>query len=146
MSRVPRDLRRASLIMTSATAEHPFSCHICKSPGCNIEPCPEWGNGAMRIIMKLISIIMDIIIIIIKRKYKLLLLIIITIIVIITCLGCAVHACGARFCAPSSHARSAQWSRGRSGSSLLREMGGAPGNPAPRNHLWVWIVKPSGCH
>ena len=28
----------------------------------------------------------------------------------------------------------------------LREMGGAPGNPAPRNHFLVWIVKPSGCH
>ena len=28
----------------------------------------------------------------------------------------------------------------------LREMGGAPRNPAPRNHLLVWIVKPSGCH
>ena len=36
-----------------------------------------------------------------------------------------------------------------------REMGGAPGNAAPRNHflvwtpgnhLLVWIVKPSGCH
>ena len=26
----------------------------------------------------------------------------------------------------------------------LREMGGAPRNPAPRNHLLVWIVKPSG--
>ena len=25
-------------------------------------------------------------------------------------------------------------------------MGGAPRNPAPRNHLLVWIVKPSGCH
>ena len=25
-------------------------------------------------------------------------------------------------------------------------MGGAPRNPAPRNHFWVWIVKPSGCH
>ena len=28
----------------------------------------------------------------------------------------------------------------------LREMGGAPRNPAPRNHFLVWIVKPSGCH
>ena len=28
----------------------------------------------------------------------------------------------------------------------IREMGGAPRNPAPRNHLLVWIVKPSGCH
>ena len=25
-------------------------------------------------------------------------------------------------------------------------MGGAPRNPAPRNHFMVWIVKPSGCH
>ena len=25
-------------------------------------------------------------------------------------------------------------------------MGGAPRNPAPTNHLLVWIVKPSGCH
>ena len=33
-----------------------------------------------------------------------------------------------------------------SGRGILREMGGAPRNPAPRNHLWVWIVKPSGCH
>ena len=24
-------------------------------------------------------------------------------------------------------------------------MGGAPRNPAPRNHFLVWIVKPSGC-
>ena len=29
---------------------------------------------------------------------------------------------------------------------IIREMGGAPRNPAPRNHLLVWIVKPSGCH
>ena len=28
----------------------------------------------------------------------------------------------------------------------IREMGGAPRNPAPRNHFLVWIVKPSGCH
>ena len=28
----------------------------------------------------------------------------------------------------------------------VREMGGAPRNPAPRNHFLVWIVKPSGCH
>ena len=26
----------------------------------------------------------------------------------------------------------------------LREMGGAPRNPAPGNHFLVWIVKPSG--
>ena len=26
------------------------------------------------------------------------------------------------------------------------EMGGALGNPAPRNHFSVWIVKPPGCH
>ena len=26
----------------------------------------------------------------------------------------------------------------------VREMGGAPRNPAPRNHFLVWIVKPSG--
>ena len=25
-------------------------------------------------------------------------------------------------------------------------MGGAPRNPAPRNHLFAWIVEPSGCH
>ena len=29
---------------------------------------------------------------------------------------------------------------------ILREMGGAPRNPAPRNHLSMWIAKPSGCH
>ena len=29
---------------------------------------------------------------------------------------------------------------------IIREMGGAPRNPAPRNHFLVWIVKPSGCH
>ena len=28
----------------------------------------------------------------------------------------------------------------------IREMGGAPRNPAPRNHFLVRIVKPSGCH
>ena len=28
----------------------------------------------------------------------------------------------------------------------VREMGGAPRNPAPGNHLLAWIVKPSGCH
>ena len=27
-----------------------------------------------------------------------------------------------------------------------REMGSAPRNPAPRNHFWAWIVRPSGCH
>ena len=33
------------------------------------------------------------------------------------------------------------------GSRPLREMGGAPRNPAPRNHFWgVWIVKPLGWH
>ena len=26
------------------------------------------------------------------------------------------------------------------------EMWSAPRNPAPRNHCFVWIVKPSGCH
>ena len=25
-------------------------------------------------------------------------------------------------------------------------MGGAPRKSAPRNHFWVWIIKPSGCH
>ena len=28
----------------------------------------------------------------------------------------------------------------------MREMGGAPRNPAPRSHFLVWIVKPSGRH
>ena len=28
----------------------------------------------------------------------------------------------------------------------IREMGGAPRNLAPRNHILVRIVKPSGCH
>ena len=28
----------------------------------------------------------------------------------------------------------------------VREMGGAPRKPAPRNHLLVGIAKPSGCH
>ena len=28
----------------------------------------------------------------------------------------------------------------------LREMGGAPRNPAPGNHFLAWIVQPSGCH
>ena len=28
----------------------------------------------------------------------------------------------------------------------LRELGGAPRNPAPRNHFFVRIVKPPGCH
>ena len=28
----------------------------------------------------------------------------------------------------------------------IREVGGAPRNPAPRNSFLVWIVKPSGCH
>ena len=31
-------------------------------------------------------------------------------------------------------------------SSTQQEIGGAPRNPAPRNHCLVWIVKPSGCH
>ena len=31
-------------------------------------------------------------------------------------------------------------------SSLIREIGAAPRNPAPRIHFFVWIVKPSGCH
>ena len=38
---------------------------------------------------------------------------------------------------------------GRSGPVLqqrTREMGGAPRNPAPRNHFLVWIVKSPGCH
>ena len=28
----------------------------------------------------------------------------------------------------------------------IREKGGAPRNPAPRNHFLAWIVKSSGCH
>ena len=32
------------------------------------------------------------------------------------------------------------------GLPTLREMGGAPRDPAPRNHFLVRIVKPSGCH
>ena len=28
----------------------------------------------------------------------------------------------------------------------IREMGGAPRNPAPRNHFLARIVKPAGCH
>ena len=28
----------------------------------------------------------------------------------------------------------------------IREIGGAPRSPAPRNHLLVWIFEPSGCH
>ena len=28
----------------------------------------------------------------------------------------------------------------------VREMGGAPRNPAPRSHFLVWVVQPSGCH
>ena len=28
----------------------------------------------------------------------------------------------------------------------INDMGGAPGNPAPRNHFLVRIVNPSGCH
>ena len=28
----------------------------------------------------------------------------------------------------------------------IRELGGAPRNPAPRNRFLAWIVKPSGCH
>ena len=28
----------------------------------------------------------------------------------------------------------------------IREMGGAPRNPAPRDNFLVWSVKPSGCH
>ena len=30
--------------------------------------------------------------------------------------------------------------------SSVRETGGPPRNPAPRNHLLIWIVKTSGCH
>ena len=30
--------------------------------------------------------------------------------------------------------------------NTLREMGGAPRNPAPRNPFLARIVKPSGCH
>ena len=30
--------------------------------------------------------------------------------------------------------------------STSRAMGGARRNPAPRNHFWVWVVKPSGGH
>ena len=32
------------------------------------------------------------------------------------------------------------------GASVIRDMGGAPRNPAPRNNYLVWIVQPSGCH
>ena len=28
----------------------------------------------------------------------------------------------------------------------VRDMGGAPRNPAPRKHFLAWIVKSSGCH
>ena len=36
--------------------------------------------------------------------------------------------------------------RGRRTAWENKEMGGAPRNPAPRNHFLVWIVKPSGSH
>ena len=36
--------------------------------------------------------------------------------------------------------------RGACPRSEIREMGGAPRNPAPRNHFLVWTVKSSGCH
>ena len=29
---------------------------------------------------------------------------------------------------------------------MFVKMGGAPRNLAPRSRVWVWIVKPSGCH
>ena len=32
------------------------------------------------------------------------------------------------------------------GVMAMREMGGAPRNPAPRNHFLAWIVEPPGCH
>ena len=35
---------------------------------------------------------------------------------------------------------------GRKGFKGIREMGGAPRNPAPRKHSLAWIVKSSGCH
>ena len=31
-------------------------------------------------------------------------------------------------------------------SPKVRETGGAPRSPAPRNRFLVWTVKPSGCH
>ena len=36
------------------------------------------------------------------------------------------------------------WPCGANHRAPLREMGGAPRNPAPTNHFLVWIVKPSG--
>ena len=45
-----------------------------------------------------------------------------------------------------SHRRPSSASRGAARAVPLRGMGGAPMNPAPRNHFLVWIVKPSGCH
>ena len=38
------------------------------------------------------------------------------------------------------------WLAGSPAAPFLREMGGAPRNPAPRNHFLVWIVKSPGCH
>ena len=42
--------------------------------------------------------------------------------------------------------RRAMTGRARPEGPQVGEMGGAPSNPAPRNHFLVRIVKPSGCH
>ena len=47
---------------------------------------------------------------------------------------------------PSAGLRSASNEVAPLCSDALREMGGAPRNPAPRNHFLAWNVKPSGCH
>ena len=49
---------------------------------------------------------------------------------------------------PAPRPPASGWAQGRQprrslGARGVREMGGAPRNPAPRNHLLVWIAKPS---
>ena len=38
------------------------------------------------------------------------------------------------------------WTLRAANGPLVREMGGAPRNLAPRSRFLVWIVEPSGCH
>ena len=59
---------------------------------------------------------------------------------------CKAYSCASKLSRCGWLFRSVRAAEGSGRMNSLREMGGAPRNPAPRNHFSAWIVEPSGCH
>ena len=64
------------------------------------------------------------------------------------CASCSASRTSSTCAAPAARRRPRRGRNAPVGAILpyLREMGGAPRNPAPRNHFLAWIVKSPGCH